>query len=235
MTQRQAIENVWWTESVQDLMSGYQNRIRLQFLGPGHLPSQSFHALKQIHSKLVVESSEATLSGKGGSQVEADGLFTRSGGETLCIKTADCLPLVLWSDESPFLSVLHAGWRGLFGGILEEAIKIYLSAGGRAESLHLITGPCISMAKFEVGPELLLSLSQTGLSLSDQNLALEKGVGDRWHIDLAMVAVLLAMQSGLDSKKLSVLRSCTYTKETWNSYRRTGCASPSNLTLAALH
>lgn len=235
MNLRQHIEDTLWTASEADIISRYQGRCHIRFLGPGQPVTDSIHSLTQIHSTDVVKASVGTRQECEGDRIKADGLFTRTPGDSLCIKTADCLPIILWCEEQNFLAALHAGWRGLFGDILGRAIKIHAELGGQAGSLHMITGPCISMAHFEVGPELLQSLNATGIAESEQYLALEKGVSDRWHIDLAMVAVLQGVRYGLNGRNMSVLRSCTYAlSDRWNSYRRTGLGSPSNLTIASL-
>src|SRR5215211_9141931 len=52
----------------------------------------------------------------------ADGLWTDERGLPLLALAADCLPIALAraNGSRPALAVLHAGWRGLLGGIAEQ-------------------------------------------------------------------------------------------------------------------
>ena len=51
-----------------------------------------------------------------------DGLVTQSTQHALMMMTADCLPVVLGNAEGTEIANLHAGWRGLAGGIIENTI-----------------------------------------------------------------------------------------------------------------
>jgi polyphenol oxidase len=50
---------------------------------------------------------------------ECDGLFTKESDITLVVRTADCLPLVFYSEKARVVGVVHMGWRSAAGGILE--------------------------------------------------------------------------------------------------------------------
>jgi copper oxidase (laccase) domain-containing protein len=68
--------------------------------------------------------------------------------------SADCLPIaVARTGETPALAVLHAGWRGLSGGLIAAGV-----ARLREESTHTrlaaIVGPAIGPCCYEVGPEV---------------------------------------------------------------------------------
>tara|TARA_B100001123_G_scaffold140010_1_gene162736 strand:+ start:2711 stop:3415 length:705 start_codon:yes stop_codon:yes gene_type:complete len=80
-----------------------------------------------------------------------DGLYTKKENIALAIKTADCLPLILCSREGKELAALHVGWRGLHGGIVENAIMNFKCA---TENLVAWLAPCISSINYEVGEEV---------------------------------------------------------------------------------
>ena len=61
---------------------------------------------------------------------ECDGVWTRRDSKNLeiqnfalGIKTADCAPIAFWDEEK--YGIIHCGWRGLVGGIVEEALEIF--------------------------------------------------------------------------------------------------------------
>lgn len=76
----------------------------------------------------------------------ADGLRTTIGDLPLAVFTADCLGVVLHGDGE--VAVIHAGWRGVVAGIVENAV----AALGDIDSVHV--GPHIRPCCFEVGPEV---------------------------------------------------------------------------------
>ena len=72
----------------------------------------------------------------------ADGSFTQQFDLPLAILTADCLPVVFWSQEG--LAVVHAGWRGLANGILGHALERF------SEPVSAWLGPAIGACHYEV-------------------------------------------------------------------------------------
>jgi polyphenol oxidase len=81
----------------------------------------------------------------------ADGLWTDERGLPLLALAADCLPIALAraNGAGPALAVLHAGWRGLLGGIAQAGV----SALGEG-SVAAIVGPGIGPCCYEVGEEV---------------------------------------------------------------------------------
>lgn len=101
-------------------------------------PSTTFAHVHQTHSVKVLDAQTPDLSSQ-----EADGIVARA--QTMAIKTADCMPVAIEGQEGSAL--LHAGWRGLAGGILvaPEVRKIL--------PLTAFIGPCIRACCFEVTAE----------------------------------------------------------------------------------
>jgi polyphenol oxidase len=99
---------------------------------------------RQIHSPLV-HRAEAGSRGRPG-----DGLWTDEPGLPIVAMAADCLPIALVraGGQAPAVAVLHAGWRGILAGIVEEGVQ---ALGGR---VHAAIGPAIGPCCYEVGPEV---------------------------------------------------------------------------------
>jgi YfiH family protein len=76
-----------------------------------------------------------------------DGHITREPGVGLLVLVADCLPVALASRDQ--VAMLHCGWRGLAGGIVEQAAARF------AERPAAAIGPGIGGCCYEVGPEVL--------------------------------------------------------------------------------
>ena len=79
---------------------------------------------------------------------EGDALVSTAPGVALCVLTADCGPLALSSPEGIFAAV-HAGWRGLVDGVVEQAVGRMRGQG--ATDVTAFLGPCIHAPCYEFG------------------------------------------------------------------------------------
>jgi len=77
---------------------------------------------------------------------ECDGLFTGNDNLALVIKTADCMPIMFYSEKENIIGAVHMGWRSAKEGILDN-IKFDLS------SFKVIAGPAMRKCCYEVGGE----------------------------------------------------------------------------------
>jgi YfiH family protein len=100
---------------------------------------------RQVQSTLV-HRARAGVRGRA----TGDGLWTEEPGLPVLALTADCLPIALARTNGgrPGIAVLHAGWRGLLGGIVALGVK---ALGGRVAAC---IGPAIGPCCYEVGPEV---------------------------------------------------------------------------------
>jgi purine-nucleoside/S-methyl-5'-thioadenosine phosphorylase / adenosine deaminase len=79
-----------------------------------------------------------------------DALWSDEPGQPMLALGADCLPIaVATTDGRPALAVIHAGWRGLAGGVIETSVRA-LGDGPKAAALGPSIGPCC----YEVGSEV---------------------------------------------------------------------------------
>lgn len=177
--------------------------------------------VKQVHGAVILPSNLSQSSAVPATS-PADGLISTSSKERVGIKTADCLPVLMVGRHCHL--AIHAGWRGLGAGILVEALAVAKSHGEIPKDIYVGLGPCISMERFEVGPEVPPIFSEAAEQLQLGPLAeevLAPGIGDRWHIDLAGFALLQLAALGISRARLDVLRSCTFANpDVWPSYRR---------------
>ncbi len=75
----------------------------------------------QPHKTLITE----LVTGKE-DLTQSDGIWTRNFDLLLGVETADCAPIAFWDDEK--FGIIHAGWRGLVGGICENMLEIFDSS-----------------------------------------------------------------------------------------------------------
>jgi YfiH family protein len=82
---------------------------------------------------------------------EADAHVTTRADIAPVVLTADCLPVVLSSESG--IAVVHAGWRGIVGGVLEAAIEQLRGLGADDDTLHASIGPGAGPCCYEVRGE----------------------------------------------------------------------------------
>ncbi len=76
---------------------------------------------RQVHGTRIVEVDSS--SGSGPRVVgEADGFVTSARGVLLAVTAADCVPVFIVDLQGRCIALLHAGWRGAAGGILEAGL-----------------------------------------------------------------------------------------------------------------
>lgn len=112
-----------------------------------YLPCSNVSFLKQIHSNEYIEVDQST--GFIAGTLEADALITSQKGHAICVKTADCVPILLASKDGNNIAIIHAGWRGAFSGIIRRTIKAIRSQNNASEIVAVI-GPHIRQKSYEV-------------------------------------------------------------------------------------
>ena len=83
-------------------------------------------------------------------QVTADGAVTDKPDVILCIRTADCAPVLLEDRQNGVIGAAHAGWRGAFAGIIENVVRLMIEKGACLENIAAAIGPCIGQDSYEV-------------------------------------------------------------------------------------
>jgi YfiH family protein len=112
---------------------------------------------------------------------------------------ADCLPVALSGPQ--VVAMVHAGWRGLAGGILARGAEA-------VEATSAAIGPGIGPCCYEVGEEVLGAFSGLGNSVADGRM-----------LDLPEVARQLLSQAGVEGvESAGLCTSCE--EELFFSHRR---------------
>lgn len=103
--------------------------------------------LDQVHGDQVV----VVRAPGDGSGAEADAAVTSEPGAVLSVLTADCAPVVMWSTDPDHaaIGIAHAGWRGLYEGVLERTVDALTGLGASQIAWQL--GPCVSASAYEFG------------------------------------------------------------------------------------
>lgn len=101
--------------------------------------------LKQVHGSLVIDADYIDDFTK---EPEADGMVASKKGIILSIQTADCVPVLLASNDGTVIGAAHCGWRSTVDNILEKVIYMMKKKG--ANGITAILGPAIHQENYEV-------------------------------------------------------------------------------------
>jgi YfiH family protein len=140
--------------------------------------------------------------------VEADGQATDLRGLGAIVLTADCLPVALGADGA--VAIVHAGWRGLAEGVLEEGVRAVRELGAAGEMVAIVgpgAGPCC----YEVGEEVHAVFGGAHRAQSPPPIR---------NIDLKAIARDRLLAAGVE--EVRDVGICTICDERFFSYRREG-------------
>jgi YfiH family protein len=139
--------------------------------------------------------------------VQADGHATALCDLGVMVLTADCLPVALGCSGA--VAMIHAGWRGLAAGVLEEGVSAVRELGGDGE-LAAVIGPGAGPCCYEVGEEVHAAFG--GAHRIESPLTR--------NIDLKAIAHERLLAAGVTDVR--DVDACTICDERFFSYRREG-------------
>jgi YfiH family protein len=139
-----------------------------------------------------------------------DGHATAQAGVLLSITVADCIPVYLALPARGAVALLHAGWRGIAGGILEhgvETLTTQLKASRRDIVMHCGVGICGNC--YEVGSEVAEKLNG------------RPGEAGQSYVDLR--SILAARAANLGIRDVTISTFCTaHHRDRFFSHRASG-------------
>ena len=143
-----------------------------------------------------------------------DSLVTGIPGINLAVQVADCIPLLLSSDQA--VAAVHVGRRGLVNGIAVRSIELMRDLG--ATSISAIIGPAICGKCYEVSEEIFTEVvaihPEAAARRSDGSFALD--------LPRALAAVLHQEKVSITVEGISQKSICTLEDPQYFSYRRDG-------------
>ncbi|HEY5044447.1 MAG TPA: polyphenol oxidase family protein [Solirubrobacteraceae bacterium] len=167
----------------------------------------------QVHGTTVQRVREGrgagagTMDSESQPKIEADGQATALSNLGAMVLTADCLPVALGATGA--VAMVHAGWRGLAAGVLEEGVRAVRELGGEDDIVAIIgpgAGPCC----YEVGEEVHAAFGGAHRAQGPHT----------GNIDLKAIARDKLLAVGVT--KVQDIAMCTICDERFFSYRREG-------------
>jgi YfiH family protein len=199
--------NLAWAGG-DDPLSLQENRRRLSAdFGPGDFLAY----VHQVHGSHVVVVDEPQPADW---PPDADGLVTALPGVTLMVRAADCVPVLLATDDGAVIGAAHCGRAGLVAGIVPATVAAMRRLGAGAVTGWI--GPYVCGRCYEVPPQMRDAVAAvepaSRATTSWGTPAVDVGAGVRAQLERDDVAVV-------------DLASCTRESPGLFSYRRDGAES----------
>lgn len=131
---------------------------------------------------------------------DCDALVTDRPGQTLTVRTADCLPIFIWEKNGKAVAVVHAGWKGTHQKIAAKTVARLKRLGCDPKNLRAAFGPAIRACCYEVGSEFMERFPAETLRAKPEG---------RFQFDLVLANRLQLKAAGLLDASLRDLKSCT--------------------------
>ena len=183
----------------------YKNKIKLSSNFGLEFINKKAIGLNQSHSNISIELPSDDR--------DADASYTTQNKVVCSIRTADCMPLLITDEVGSFVTAIHAGWRGLSSGIIENTLK-KINAKGK---FIVWIGPHISQEFFEVGAEVRNIFLDNDPASAE---AFTNEVNGKYFLSMLKVAQLKLLSLGVE--KIYITKNfCTYKNaNNYYSYRR---------------
>jgi YfiH family protein len=188
----------------------------------------------QVHGARVVDAAALPDDGESRPREEADALFlappllatnATSDARSVGIRIADCVPVLVATRDKGAIAAIHAGWRGVAGGVIRAGVA-KLEGG----DLLAAIGPCIGPCCFEVGAEVV---PQILAAASDDAAIVARREGDKAYVDLRRAVRRQLESAGV--RDIEDVPGCTKCDPShFFSYRRDGAQSGRHLAVIAL-
>ena len=147
-------------------------------------------------------------------QQQADASITQDPNTTCVVVTADCLPICVCNHQGSEVAAIHAGWRGVLGGIIQNTIHGMHSP---ASSLMAWLGPAIGPSKFELNTAIQSQFTTAWPAAAKAFNTKQQAI----YCDLYELATTMLEELGV--QQIYSERRCTVTEEAYfYSYRREG-------------
>lgn len=158
------------------------------------------YSLTQIHSNIV-----HIVDDNYQDKTLGDGLITNKKNIALIIKTADCIPILLFDNKNKVLSLVHSGWKGTLNNIVSNAINLMVSNyNSKKENISAYLYPSIRICHFEVEKDVYIKFKN---KIPNFDKYVIKKI-PKYYIDLNQIIIDNLKELGI--KNIIDTNICTY-------------------------
>jgi YfiH family protein len=177
------------------------------------LAFEQIRIVKQVHSARVLDAAAGPTE-----REEADAIVSRAAA-AISIRTADCVPILIADPASGAVAAIHAGWRGVVSGVVNNALEML---GTDRKNWIAAVGPSICGDCFEVGADVAEEI----ILASNDSIVTKrvvKNAEEKAFVDLRKAVRAQLTKCGFADANIEDVAGCTYhQKDLFFSYRRDG-------------
>lgn len=163
---------------------------------------------KQVHGDVIWNVTAADALRRA--WVEADAVITDVGQLPIAVRTADCLPVLVFDPRHRAIAAVHAGWKSSYLKIVSKTIeRMRALYGTDPQDLRVSLGPCIRRESYEVGAEFEAHFPGDIVLISGQR-----------HFDIIAANRRQLSQAGVPDKNIWDCGQDTFSNPQYHSYRR---------------
>ena len=158
------------------------------------------------------------------------------------VRTADCIPVLLYDPEHRVVAAVHCGWRSTVLHLSQKTLAVMAQRyGTRPAEVRAVIGPGIGFNAFQVGSEVVYAFRQAGFPM--KKISCYEGPPDHspqsmiggLHIDLWMANRWLLRRAGVPDSHIHTAGICTWNHtDRFCSARREGIHCPRILNVIKL-
>ncbi len=150
--------------------------------------------------------------------LDTDAMITNLKGVCVAVKTADCVPILLYDPKRMVVAAIHAGWKGTLQNIVVKTIqKMADEFGSYPADIIAGIGPSISPEVYEVGPDVYMQFDEA-YSAPTNPFRKDKRFLNLWKANQEQL-----IRAGVPSDQIELARICTLSDpERFYSARRDG-------------
>lgn len=163
-----------------------------------------------------------------------DALITNLSDLAVGVRTADCIPVLLYDPETRAVGAVHSGWRGTVNRIAEKTvIEMKRRFGCDPAGIRAAVGPGIGFESFQVGEDVARAFKQAGFPM-DRIWGFggpreEGSMSGGHHINLKECIRISLEECGLDPANIQICGFDTFTDARFYSARREGIQCGRNI------
>ena len=144
-----------------------------------------------------------------------DAMITDLPGVAIGVRTADCIPVLLYDPVKKAAAAIHSGWRGTVSKIIGKTVaKMQSTYESKPSDLLAVIGPAICMDCFQVGEEVALQFKEAGFDInfvwSFRGPKSEGNMSGGHHIDLNAACLQTLTYCGVKKENIQISNLCTY-------------------------
>lgn len=187
-----------WSEASDG--NGKDPNVQAAILRALELKDSQLVQAQQVHGKnvVVIQKDSANL------WPQTDGFISALPSRVLAVFAADCMPIGLWDHTR--IAIVHAGWRGIVGGIIEEALNQFPNKN----EVQAFLGPHIQNCCYQVTEEILPHFSSSAVIHAEEKI----------YLSLTIAAKERLFRAGMGDSQIKRIGPCTACSKNLYSFRR---------------